>query len=49
MTVLLSDLLAYAKIALGLQKEFPLQMLCHLTNASFVLCAKSTLRTAQNL
>lgn len=48
MPVLLSDL-AYAKITLGLQKEFPLQMLCHLTNASFVLCAKSTLRTAQNL
>ena len=42
--VLLTDLLAYAKMALGLQKEFPLQMLCHLTNASFVLCAKSTLK-----
>lgn len=47
--VLLTDLLAYAKMALGLQKEFPLQMLCHLTNASFVLCAKSTLRTALTL
>lgn len=46
---LLSDLLADAKMALGLQKEFPLPMLCHITNASFVLCAKSTLRTAQTL
>lgn len=46
---LLNDLLAYAKVAPSLQKEFPSQILCHLTNASFVLCAKSTLKTAQVL
>lgn len=49
MPVWLSDLLACAKMAPGLLKEFPSQTLCHLTNASFVLCAKSTLRTAQIL
>lgn len=42
--VLLTDLLVSAKMALGLQREFPLQMLCHLTNASFVLCAKPALK-----
>lgn len=49
MPVLLSDLLVYAKITPGLQKEFPSQIFCRLTNASFVLYAKPTLRTAQIL
>ena len=47
--VLLSDLLAYARMAPGLQKEFPTQMLHHLTNASLVLCTKSMLKTTQIL
>lgn len=47
--VLLSDLLAYSRMAPGLKKEFPSQMVSHLTNASFVLCTKSTQKTAQIL
>lgn len=47
--VLLNDLFAFAKMAPWLQEEFPSQIVCHLTNASFVLCIKSTLKTTQIL